>query len=106
VTAFDQSLSSKSKLIRVPNNQFTNKLKEKAENFELQRMKNASPNIVSADHKAGGFENIRNSLSPSNQHGATSAGLYQTWKQGPESASTNGRAQRGISPTKVPAPFN
>ena len=35
VAAFNQSLSSKSKLIRVPNNQFTNKLKEKAENFEL-----------------------------------------------------------------------
>ena len=92
VVAFDQSLSSKSKLIRVPNNQFTNKLKEKAENFELQRIKNASPNKISIDHKAGGFENIRNSLSPSNQNGAPVELNYQTWKQGPESASTNGRA--------------
>lgn len=41
--AFDKSLSSNSKLISVPN-QFANKLKEKAENFEYQRlMNNQSP---------------------------------------------------------------
>jgi hypothetical protein len=37
--AFDKSLSSNSKLISVPN-QFANKLKEKAENFEYQRLMN------------------------------------------------------------------
>jgi hypothetical protein len=36
---FDASLDSKSKLISVPN-QFTNKLKEKAEGFEQQRLIN------------------------------------------------------------------
>ena len=36
---FDQSLSSHSKLIKVPN-QFANKLQEKAMNFEQQRLMN------------------------------------------------------------------
>ena len=103
VGAFDQSLSSKSKLIRVPNNQFTNKLKEKAENFELQRIKHASPNRVSGDYNASGFDHPQ--TSPRNQHGATAAGLYQTWMQGPESASVNDRAQRSSSPTRGAAAF-
>ena len=38
IDAFDQSLSSNSKLISVPN-QFANKLKQKAEDFEQQRMR-------------------------------------------------------------------
>ena len=104
VGAFDQSLSSKSKLIRVPNNQFTNKLKEKAENFELQRIKHASPNRVSSDYNASGFDHPQ--TSPRNQHGTTSAGLYQTWMQGPESASANDRGQRSSAPTRGPAAFN
>lgn len=67
VESFDQSLSSKSKLINIPNPQFANKLVQKAEDFEQQRIRATSPPPMEPRDQ-----------SPYNK-AHTSTGLYQTW---------------------------
>lgn len=96
VAAFDESLSSRSKLISVPN-QFTNKLKQKAEDFEQQRIRDTSP------HLARAVETSLNHASPYNQNNAS--GLYATWKHGDQSQSQN-YDRKSISPIKRSGPAN
>lgn len=108
--SFDQSLASQSKLIRVPN-QFTNKLQEKAKNFEQQRLLNQSPHGGQQPQffqHNGSSDYIMASKSPTNKHDQT--GLYSTWNNQPGAApaqpqphadaSINERVPDGSSPRR------
>jgi hypothetical protein len=75
---FDESLKCDSKLISVPN-QFKNKLMQKAEGFEQQRLNNLSPRQPNAN-MSGHDISPRHSPTGRNMQGSASAGLYQTWK--------------------------